>query len=305
MAEKQPLIVIKKITVQAAGAHGGSWKVAFADFMTAMMAFFLLMWLLNQTPEVKKNVSDYFSTPSVIEYNFSNYGVELTLEKLFLDLINEPLKVLEDFIRPMDYTPNFMKMGSENIARAALTEQLGDFASDMKVEGDTIEVQIPERFLFVTGTAQPKPQFAEVVAKIQAVTGGLEDTNVYIDSDVYTNTVPTQSTKMAELVAEQRLDMILSQVDVKLEHKSVDLHGRARALAAERMEDGRPKEGYIRIVMKQKDQLSDGSKPRKLDKIFGKGNADANVYNNFVNRISKSKDKTKASDKAKSNKSKQ
>lgn len=291
MAEKQPLIVIKKINVQAAGAHGGSWKVAFADFMTAMMAFFLLMWLLNQAPEVKKNVSDYFSTPSVIEYNFSNYGVQLTLEKLFLDLINEPLKVLEDFIRPMDYTPNFMKMGSQNIAKAAMMDQLGDFASDMKVEGDTIQVEIPERFLFKTGTAQPTGQFAEVMAKVQAVTAGLEDANVYIDSDVYTNTVASRSEREARLVAEQRLDMVLSQIDVKLEHKSVDLHGRARSLAPERLSDGRPKEGMVRIVMKQKEVLSDGSKPRKFDRLFGKDDEDMNVYNNFVNKISNSKKK--------------
>lgn len=291
MAEKQPLIVIKKITITPAGGHGGSWKVAFADFMTAMMAFFLLMWLLAQTPETKKSVSDYFSTPSVIEYNFSNYGVELTLEKLFLDLINEPLKVLEDFIRPMDYTPNFMKMGSANIAKAALTEQLGDFASDMKVEGDTIEIEIPERFLFNTGTAEPKANFAEVIGKVQAVTTGLEDAHIYIDSDVFTNTVPGQSKARAEMIARQRLDMILSQVDVKLEHKSVELHGRARAMDAERLEDGRPKEGYIRIIMKQKDQLSDGSKPRKFDKVLGKKDDKLNVYNGFVNRLSKAKSK--------------
>ncbi len=292
MAEKQPLIVIKKINVQAAGAHGGSWKVAFADFMTAMMAFFLLMWLLNQTPEVKKNVSDYFSTPSVIEYNFSNYGVQLTLEKLFLDLVNEPLKVLEDFIQPMDYTPNFMKMGSENIAKAALMEQLGDYASDMQVEGDTIQIEIPEKFLFKTGTADPVGKFAEVVERLHSVTMGLEDTDVYIDSDVYLNTVPGRSEASAQMIARKRLDMILSQIDSKLEHKSVDLHGRPRALQPERMSDGRPKEGMIRVTMKQKDKLSDGSKPRKFDKVFGKDEKKMNVYNNFVNKVSKAKSKS-------------
>ena len=97
MAEKEPMIVIKKVTVNEAGHHGGAWKVAFADFMTALMAFFLVMWLVSQSEEVKKNVADYFSTPSIIEYNFSNYGVELTLEKLFLDLVNEPLKFFQTF----------------------------------------------------------------------------------------------------------------------------------------------------------------------------------------------------------------
>ena len=54
--KKKPVIVIKKIYESPAGAHGGAWKVAFADFMTAMMCFFLVMWLLNQTEEVKKQL---------------------------------------------------------------------------------------------------------------------------------------------------------------------------------------------------------------------------------------------------------
>jgi len=44
--------------------HGGAWKIAYADFVTAMMAFFLLMWLLGSTSEGdKKGLSDYFSSP--------------------------------------------------------------------------------------------------------------------------------------------------------------------------------------------------------------------------------------------------
>ena len=56
MADREPMIVIKKITVNAAGAHGGSWKVAIADFKTARMAFFLLMWLVYHNEEFKQNV---------------------------------------------------------------------------------------------------------------------------------------------------------------------------------------------------------------------------------------------------------
>jgi len=65
MAEKstQP-IVIKKIT-KGAGHHGGSWKVAYADFVTAMMAFFLLMWLMGSTNQQQKAaISEYFKNPS-------------------------------------------------------------------------------------------------------------------------------------------------------------------------------------------------------------------------------------------------
>lgn len=60
-------IIIKKVKkVQGGGAHGGSWKVAFADFMTGMMAFFLLMWLVNMTPQTKKEeLAKYFQEYSL------------------------------------------------------------------------------------------------------------------------------------------------------------------------------------------------------------------------------------------------
>jgi chemotaxis protein MotB len=65
MAANQPIIV-KKIKKVAGGHHGGAWKVAYADFVTAMMAFFLLMWLINTTsPEQKRGVADYFAPASV------------------------------------------------------------------------------------------------------------------------------------------------------------------------------------------------------------------------------------------------
>src|SRR3546814_4809688 len=65
-ADGERPISVKKIKKTEAGAHGGAWKVAYADFVTAMMAFFLLLWLLNvTTDEQKKGVADYFSPASV------------------------------------------------------------------------------------------------------------------------------------------------------------------------------------------------------------------------------------------------
>ena len=61
-ANVAPIIIKKKKVVGGDGHHGGAWKVAYADFVTAMMAFFLLMWLLNATTEQqRKGVADYFS----------------------------------------------------------------------------------------------------------------------------------------------------------------------------------------------------------------------------------------------------
>lgn len=57
-------IVIKRIKKVAGGHHGGAWKIAYADFVTAMMAFFLLMWLLGSSSKAKlEGISDYFKTP--------------------------------------------------------------------------------------------------------------------------------------------------------------------------------------------------------------------------------------------------
>ena len=65
--KKQP-IVIKKIKKGGHAHHGGSWKVAYADFVTAMMAFFLLMWLLGSTTDgQKQGVSDWFKNPSGVQ----------------------------------------------------------------------------------------------------------------------------------------------------------------------------------------------------------------------------------------------
>lgn len=66
MADGDRPIIVKKIKKGEHAHHGGAWKVAYADFVTAMMAFFLLLWLLNvTTDEQKKGVADYFSPASV------------------------------------------------------------------------------------------------------------------------------------------------------------------------------------------------------------------------------------------------
>jgi len=64
MAEQQQPIIIKKIKKGGHAHHGGAWKLAYADFVTAMMAFFLLMWLLASTSEVsRRGIADFFNNP--------------------------------------------------------------------------------------------------------------------------------------------------------------------------------------------------------------------------------------------------
>jgi len=73
---EQPIIIKKVKKVVGGGHHGGAWKVAYADFVTAMMAFFLLMWLLNSTsPEQKQGIADYFAPASISSTTSGSGGI--------------------------------------------------------------------------------------------------------------------------------------------------------------------------------------------------------------------------------------
>lgn len=77
MENNQPIIV-KRIKKVAGGHHGGAWKIAFADFATAMMAFFLVMWLMTSaTPEQKQLISGYFQDPVGFSESASPYVIDL------------------------------------------------------------------------------------------------------------------------------------------------------------------------------------------------------------------------------------
>lgn len=73
---EQPILIKKVKKVSGHGHHGGAWKVAYADFVTAMMAFFLLMWLLNTTsPEQKQGIADYFAPASISSTTSGSGGI--------------------------------------------------------------------------------------------------------------------------------------------------------------------------------------------------------------------------------------
>ena len=72
----RPILIKKVKKVVGGGHHGGAWKVAYADFVTAMMAFFLLMWLINTTsPQQKRGIADYFAPASVSQSTSGSGGI--------------------------------------------------------------------------------------------------------------------------------------------------------------------------------------------------------------------------------------
>src|SRR4051812_48865467 len=71
-------IIIKKIKKAGHGHHGGAWKVAYADFVTAMMAFFLVMWIVGMSQESKEGIQKYFNDPIKL----------MSMEKFFVGLFD-------------------------------------------------------------------------------------------------------------------------------------------------------------------------------------------------------------------------
>jgi chemotaxis protein MotB len=79
----QPIIVIKKKGGHG-GHHGGAWKVAYADFVTAMMSLFIVLWLMGSSEKVKKAVAGYFNDPkgtaSLLGTTMAGNGVAVTIQ---------------------------------------------------------------------------------------------------------------------------------------------------------------------------------------------------------------------------------
>jgi chemotaxis protein MotB len=125
--ELPPPVIVKKITIIAAGHHGGAWKVAYADFVTAMMAFFLLLWLLGATTEKqRKGIADYF-TPTLVKMKEGSAGSDGLLGgSSITDVDNYPHKAgqtgTKSLTIPRDATGG-PKEGSGNIHKVQHVKQ--------------------------------------------------------------------------------------------------------------------------------------------------------------------------------------
>lgn len=97
MADEVQPIIIKRKKHSHGGHHGGAWKVAFADFMTAMMCFFLVMWLVGQKDDVKEAVAGYFRDPGKFNHEGRSGVLQGTTQVINADdptvgLVNNPVK---------------------------------------------------------------------------------------------------------------------------------------------------------------------------------------------------------------------
>lgn len=134
-ASQQP-IIIKKKKGHGHGHHGGSWKVALADFMTAMMAFFLLMWLLGSTtPEEKKAISSHFLDPGS-QYVVGEGGADLGLVSL------EAPQIQTKADDPEDTSANDKELSQEELRKELErieSEQLEELKKQLETEINSLD----------------------------------------------------------------------------------------------------------------------------------------------------------------------
>lgn len=166
----RPIIIRKKKVYAADGHHGGAWKVAYADFVTAMMAFFLLMWLLNATTEEqRKGLADYFN-PSIPLAAVSGGGSDaLQGDSMFTDAImakNGTGAEAKKAKKEPETHSSTMDQQVDALNKALAAEENG-LASHMllKMSPEGLVIELTDQRedpLFRSGSASPSPVLSKL-----------------------------------------------------------------------------------------------------------------------------------------------
>jgi chemotaxis protein MotB len=208
----QPIIIKRKRVVKADGHHGGAWKVAYADFVTAMMAFFLLMWLLNATTEEqRKGIADYFN-PTIPISRISGGGSDgLNGSSIFTEETFAKMGTGASRTQSVDShaSKDAKKDSEEEKAIAARLEDLkkgltedGHQISEhmlikMSPEGIVVEVTDSDQTpLFPVGSSNPSDLLSDLMDQVAGSFGSFEnkikivghtDSRTYRNAAVYDN----------------------------------------------------------------------------------------------------------------------
>ena len=158
-----PIIIIRKKAGHG-GHHGGAWKVAYADFVTAMMALFIVLWLLSSSDQVKKAVGGYFNDPNgsgrMMGSSMAGSGESISMSKDDMDKLKEKL---QEALRQL---PKF--------------EQMKDQVQ-MTVTGEGLRIEMLETakgMFFESGSSNPSEAGKELLVSLAKQLGTLPNTIV-------------------------------------------------------------------------------------------------------------------------------
>ena len=172
----RPVIIKRKKVVSGGGHHGGAWKVAYADFVTAMMAFFLMLWLLGSVTEDKrKGIADYFSPTFSIQSQSAGGSGMLGGEALsVVESLSDNIATKERFDAETRLLQEVAKALEAMSGQSATLElALQHVNISLTDEGLVIEVfDLPHSPLFTDGGDQPAPVLvvlSDMIAQVAAL----------------------------------------------------------------------------------------------------------------------------------------
>ncbi|MDO6443823.1 flagellar motor protein MotB [Marinobacter sp. 2_MG-2023] len=186
--EQQP-IIIKRKKVVAGGHHGGSWKVAFADFATAMMAFFLVLWLTaTASPEQKKAVEGYFRDPVGFTDGGSPNPVDLegsasVINEASMDVDPGQIAISENVVDALSDTLEQRRMNElfeELKQRIDENETLQEFKDQLLIDitDEGLRIQIVDRSgrpMFDIGKAELKYYSQDILFELAKTLGSVDN----------------------------------------------------------------------------------------------------------------------------------
>src|ERR1022692_2404269 len=155
----RPIFIIKRKKAAHGGHHGGAWKVAYADFVTAMMALFIVLWLMSADEKVKQAISAFFNNPTGpgTQTGTASAGLGNAIELNKEDMA----KLREKIEQALKTMPNFRDL-KENVEITITTDGL-------RIE--LLETQAG--MFFESGRPLPSPNGAELLAKLAEELGKL------------------------------------------------------------------------------------------------------------------------------------
>jgi chemotaxis protein MotB len=194
-AKKLQPIIVKRIKKGGHGHHGGAWKIAYADFVTAMMAFFLLMWLLGSTTEGdKKGIADYFASPLKLALLSSGSGSgdsSHVIKGGGQDLTRTTGQVKRGDVQAKRDTVNLHALKQEQVRaevarledlkkkveqQIAASSRVAALASQLRLDmtRDGLRIQIvdeQQRPMFASGSTVVQPYMRELLREIGQILG--------------------------------------------------------------------------------------------------------------------------------------
>jgi chemotaxis protein MotB len=195
MSNNRPIIIIKKKGGHG-GHHGGAWKVAFADFITALMALFLVLWLVGQSKKVKEAVAGHFrNPPGILDGSRSgilpgNEGVNEAIQPKE----NSPVSFEDEMAKLERSAEHLQQVFAETDAFKSIRNQI-----QIRMTPEGLEIQLTEKakkVLFEVGSAHPVQDTKEVLIQIakeigkisnRAMIAGHTDRRPYSDERHYSN----------------------------------------------------------------------------------------------------------------------